>query len=313
MSKPVPRSRLNISYRTKIEGQPKKAKLPMRFLVLGDFTGNPRTLLGERPVHSILPGMQLQSFMEELQVTAPIDEPSLRESLFGVLDGEVTGKLLKVPSSDDKRATVKITGKGKVSGELRENGLGSFVGEVQISGEVELPLEGGIPTFASPVEVELHLFGKVEPPAGAEIGLCGDVDGKIKITLAANVLGDQDTNVDLRSKAAANVPVALTIPLRSINDFKPLHLAASVPEIRRLVLLHRLVLEARNFISSFPELREVVKAELTATRKQMDELKAPGAGSETRLGKLREELRTLYPQLLLDTSVEAEAEAEAAE
>jgi hypothetical protein len=47
MSKPVPRSRLNITYRTRIDGVPVKQKLPMRFLVLGDFSGGWRA-----PVHA---------------------------------------------------------------------------------------------------------------------------------------------------------------------------------------------------------------------------------------------------------------------
>jgi len=53
VTKPVPRSRLNISYRTKIDGKPKKAKLPMRLLALGDFTGDRRTLLNELRVHGL--------------------------------------------------------------------------------------------------------------------------------------------------------------------------------------------------------------------------------------------------------------------
>ena len=70
MTKPVPRSRLNITYRTKIEGTLKKVKLPMRFLVLGDFTSGNEAPLDDREIQSIMPGMQLKSFMSELDVTA---------------------------------------------------------------------------------------------------------------------------------------------------------------------------------------------------------------------------------------------------
>lgn len=314
MTKPVPRSRLNISYRTKIDGKPKKAKLPMRLLALGDFTGDRRTLLNERRVHSILPGMKLDSFMQELRVTAPIDEPSLRERLTGALTGEITGKLINAPGKNDGTGKLKVSGKGTVSGDLLDNGLGSFVGEVEIRGEIELPLERNVPKLDGPIKVELSLFGKVEPPPGAEIGLTGDVNGVVELALEADTSDERAAGIDLHGKVEARgVPVELTIPLRSINDFKPLHLAASVPEIRRLVLVHRLVLEARNFISSFPELREVVKSELAKTKA---ELEGPaGTGQETPLGKLREELRALYPQLVLDTSPRkaATTEAEAAE
>ncbi len=313
MSKPIPRSRLNITYRTKIDGRPKKAKLPMRFLVLGDFTAHDRSLLDEREVHSIMPGMRLDSFMQELEVSAPIDDELLRETLIGGLTGEVTGKFTKAPGEDDTEGTLKINGTGVVSGEFAQNGLGSFVGEVEISGEVKLPVEGRVPSIAEGgVEVDLKLYGKVEPPAGVELGVTGNVEARVKVRLAANLLGDDDVSIDLRSPVSADrVPVELTIPLRSISDFKPLHLAGSVPELRRLVLLHRLVLEARNFISSFPELREVVKAELAATKQEIDSGEAKGA--DTRIGKLSAELRSLYPQLLVTPAPAPEPEAAAAE
>lgn len=287
----------------------------MRFLVLGDLTGDRRTLLNERPVHSILPGMKLDSFMQELRVTSPIDEKSLRETLMGTLVGEITGKFLKPPGDKDTTGKLKISGKGVVSGDLRTNGLGSFVGEVAIRGEIVLPVKGGVPTIDDAVTVKLSLFGKVEPPQGAEIGITGDVDVTTELRVLPSTLFGEDTTVDLRSRVEADkVAVSLTIPLRSVGDFKPLHLAASVPEIRRLVLLHRLVLEARNFISSFPELREVVKAELASTKGEL-EASSPVAGSDTRLGMLRQELRALYPQLVLDVGPGATAntEAEAAE
>ncbi|MFV8749340.1 type VI secretion system contractile sheath small subunit [Nannocystaceae bacterium ST9] len=306
MSKPIPRSRLNITYRTKIDGKLKKAKLPMRFLVLGDFTRHDQSLLAERKVHSMLPGMKPDSFMEELKISATIDDESLKERLIGQLAGEITGKFTKSPDADDTVGTLKINGMGIVSGEGQVNGLGSFVGPVEISGEIELPLGDdrapAIPADGS-LEVELRLYGKVEPPAGAEIGVTGNIDAKVKIKLGASGLRDDDTAIDLRNAVTSDaVLVEVTIPLRSISDFKPLHLAASVPEIRRLVLLHRLVLEARNYISSFPELREVVKAELGETKKQMTEEAAPVAGADTRLGKLGQALRTLYPQLMVEPS-----------
>jgi len=61
MTKPVPRSRLNITYRTKIEGTLKNVKLPMRFLVLSDFTGANDAPLDDREIQSIMPGMQRAS------------------------------------------------------------------------------------------------------------------------------------------------------------------------------------------------------------------------------------------------------------
>src|SRR3954463_9155567 len=100
MTKPVPRSRLNITYRTKIEGTPKNVKLPMRLLVLGDFTGANDAPLDERDVQSIMPGMQLKSFMQELNVTAPIEPKQLQQSLKGSLtDARITARFKKLPDA----------------------------------------------------------------------------------------------------------------------------------------------------------------------------------------------------------------------
>lgn len=302
MSKPIPRSRLNITYRTKIDGKPKKAKLPMRFLVLGNFSGHDRSMLDERPIHSVLPGMKLDSFMEELKLSAPIDDESLKERLAGTLEGAVTGKFTKTPDEDATEATLKIAGVGNVSGDVSQNNLGSFSGEVQISGEIKLPVVNRVPTTSTdePIEVALTLYGKVEPQPGAEIGVTGNIEAKIKVALTVGELADDDLSIDLRGEVHSNaVPVDITIPLRSINDFKPIHLAASVPEIRRLVLLRRLVLEARNYVSSCPETREALKAELVLTKAQIGDKDAPVAGAETRIGALRDTLSTMYPQLMV--------------
>jgi predicted component of type VI protein secretion system len=307
MSKPVPRSRLNISYRTKIDGKPKKARLPMRFLVLGDFTGANQSLLGERPLHSILPGMKLASFMEELRVTAPIEEKALQERLKGALKGTVTGVLVGEPEAAATEARVKIRGRAVVQGDVRANQLGSFVGEVEVSGEVMLPYAGGelaIPDGGSVVKLAIH--GKVEPPPGAEIGLTGDVRGEYEVKIGPRDGGEGPDGGFKGPVSAEAVQVDLTIPLRSINDFKPLHVAMSVPEIRRIVLLHRLTLEARNHISSFPELREAMKAELV----QLRDVK-PADGEKSPIGRLRSYFRGKYPLLVADARPAAAPAADA--
>lgn len=300
MSKPVPRSRLNITYRTRIEGEPKKVKLPMRFLVLGNFTGQNDALLGDRPMHSLLPGMKIDSFMHEMQVAAPIDDPELREQVVGVLSATVTGKLKKNPEEGDTSGVVKITGIGKVEGDGKDNGLGSFSGDVAIEGEAEFPLEDGQVALSGPVEVELKIKGKVEPPGDFDAGITGVVDTKIKVEIKENLASDDvDTNIDIRSPIGSEVSVDLTIPLRSINDFRPTQLAANVPEIRRLVLLQRLVLELRGYISGNPELRDMLKAELRLVKEAMKE---GTAGADTSMGQLKAALTEQYPQLLVPGS-----------
>ncbi len=291
MTKPIPRSRLHITYRTKIDGTPKKAKLPMRFLVLGDFSAHDQRRLDQREVHSVLPGMQLDSFMKEMAVSAPIEHPLLRETLYGGLVGEVTAKITASPGPEDETAKFKLMGTARVSGDMEDNGLGSFTGEVEVSGEVELPIKKGKPSVVIPdegVERKVMLYGKVEPKQGTEIGVngvTGNIEASVAVKFGPNIAGDLETSIDLRSEVKANsVPVALTIPLRKISHFKPQHLVESVPELRRLALLRSLVLETRNYISSYPELREVVKGEL---------------GKEN-LAVLSDQLRELYPQMLVE-------------
>lgn len=270
MSKPVPRSRLHITYRTRIEGEPKKAKLPMRFLVLGKLTDRNESLLGDRPMHSLLPGMKVDSFMQEMKVAAPIEPKGLAARLVGQLTGTLTGVFKKQPESREQTATVKLTGLARVEGKGKDNGLGDFSGEVTLAGEHDFPLENGrIKLPRGGEQVEIHVVGKVEPPGDFEAGITGAVDAKILIRVTQNTLADDALELDLESPVESPIMVALTIPLRGISDFRPDHLAERVPEIRRLVLLRRLVLELRSYISSNPQLGVAIRAELLKTESEL--------------------------------------------
>jgi predicted component of type VI protein secretion system len=270
MSKPVPRSRLHITYRTRIEGEPKKAKLPMRFLVLGKLTDRNDSLLGDRPMHSLLPGMKVDSFMQEMKVAAPIEPKHLQAKLTGHLDGTLEGVFKKKPESRDQTATVTLTGVATVEGKSKDNGLGDFKGEVTLTGEHDFAVENGrIKLPRGGEEIELHVVGKVEPPGDFEAGITGSVDVRIPIKVTQSTLADDDLVLDLKSPVEAPISVALTIPLRGISDFRPDHLAERVPEIRRLVLLRRLVLELRSYISSNPQLGVAIRSELQRTESEL--------------------------------------------
>lgn len=274
MSKPVPRSRLNITYRTRIDGVPVKQKLPMRFLILGDFSGGCLDKLESRPVRSIKPGMKLDSFMKEMKLSAPIEEPSLASRLMGTLEGRITGKIKKeLPGG---KAIVQLSGSGTVSGERELNGLGDFSGEVMISGDIEVPLASEKVTIENPI---LTIAGSVDG------GVTGKIAAKITCTFAPRVV-DVDS---LGGTVTAQVPVQLAIPIRSLRSFSPEHIAASVPEIRRLMVMRRLLVEMRSSISSRSELRNVLKAVLESPE----------------LPKLREWLMANYAQLQLTASIQA--------
>jgi hypothetical protein len=273
--------------------------------------------------------MDLSSFMNELQLSSRIDEPTLKETLFGQLEGTITGKFMSKPKLDSNTnaaggtTKIKVSGVGSVSGDIVDNGFGSFSGAVEITGEIEVPyvFRGNEPIidtaklFAANTTYDgLRIFGKVEPAKDTTIGATG-VTGNVEyydqgrkayvpLGLKAATLVElpEDPNLDPNSipldqalapttVSHAKVPVDLTIPLRSMSHFKPLHLAAMVPEIRRLVLLRSLALETRNYLANDPSLRDLVKKELAT--------KVSGKLGG-RFAALREELKTDYPQLLVD-------------
>jgi type VI secretion system protein ImpC len=275
MTKPVPRSRLNITYRTKIEGTPKKVKLPMRFLVLGDFTAGANDApLDEREVQSVMPGMQLKSFMNELNVTAPIELGSLQQKLTGALEGHITAKFKKAPESNAATADLLVTGTAKVRGARKDNLLGDFEGEVKVSGELAaVPLKNGVPQITKPVD--LRVTGKVRPKVTDGVqqdGITGTVSGKFALTVAAAPANSNNIELALDNDINGSVTVDLTIPLFEPAHFKPLHIAESVPEIHRMVTLRRILLELRTYVSGSPELREKLKDVLTKSTADLLEL-----------------------------------------
>src|SRR5581483_5644384 len=209
MTKLVPRSRLNITYRTKIEGTLKKVKLPMRFLVLGDFTGGNEAPLDEREIQSVMPGMQLKSFMAELDVTAPIEPKHLQQQLKGSLTGHITARFKKQPEAKATTADLLVTGTGIVRGARKDNGLGDFEGEVAITGELKgVPIKDGAPTITT---ATLRVAGKVRGDVERG-GVTGTVRGTFPFTVAA-APAPTDVALALDTGVAGDVTVALTIPL----------------------------------------------------------------------------------------------------
>lgn len=281
MSKPVPKSRLNITYRTRIEGRPVKQKLPFRLLVLGDFSGTDGKLEA-RPVHSILPGMKVDNFMNELGVSAPIEDPKLKTNLIGKLIGSVTGTIKKSDEAK-KTATVRLSGTGEVSSTRAENGLGTFSGQVSISADV------------ADVKFEKSKLALGKQKLTVVGSVSGDITGDINTTFEFD-LGDVEVDIDSFKQAVAvhsdSIEVALTIALHSMRAFSPDHIAANVPEIHRIMLIRRLLSEARAYISNRSELRELFK-ELLEEK------------DHTSLKQLQEWGSGQYPQLRLKPAASA--------
>src|SRR5687767_10824832 len=99
-SKAVPRSRLNITYRTQIDGQVVRKELPLRLLIAGDFSGRaanvlapgerarPLPHLSQRLMYSIGKEGTLESILSRSRVSLPIPGDSAERSF--VLFGDAT-------------------------------------------------------------------------------------------------------------------------------------------------------------------------------------------------------------------------------
>ena len=250
MSKPVPKSRLNITYRTRIEGRPVKQKLPFRLLTLGDFSGGNPDKLEARPVHSILPGMNIDSFMNEMQITAPIEDDKLKAKLVGKLTGSIMGTMSKLDAKK-KTATVQLSGTADVVGTKSENGLGAFSGKVSLSAE---PAEVSF-------ESTTYKIGKQTLTVKGSVA--GEVTGDINTSFEFDFKDVEIPDTSFKEEASVNsdaIEVQLTLSLHSMRSFTPDSIAKQVPEIRRVMLIRRLLSEIRASFSNRSELGEVFKA-----------------------------------------------------
>jgi type VI secretion system protein ImpC len=285
----------------------------MRFLVLGDFTDGNEAPLDDREIQSIMPGMQLKSFMSELGVTAPIEAKKLQQQLKGSLTGHITARFKKQPEPKATTADLLISGTGTVHGARKDNGLGDFEGPVTINGELKgVPLRDGVPAITS---ATLRIAGKVRGDVDRD-GVTGTVRGLFPLNVAA---APPSTNVAfaLDTDVAGEVTVALTIPLFEPGHFKPTHIAGSVPETRRLVVLRRILLELRGYISGQPELRDALKVLLKSRAADMLALQQyvkaryrqlmidPSAAPATPPPALSDNMRSLVESLLTASGMSA--------
>src|SRR6478609_5580637 len=101
ISKAVPRSRLNITYRTRIDGQVVRKELPLRLLVAGDFSGRATELLApgehvralphlsQRIIYSIGKEGSLESILSRSRISLPIPSQYASQRQFALV-GEAT-------------------------------------------------------------------------------------------------------------------------------------------------------------------------------------------------------------------------------
>ena len=283
MSKPVPRSRLTITYRTKIDGVVKKKRLPLRVLVLGNFTGAPESIpepgqkrltapqtpYEKRKVYSIRPGTAVSSFMQELALSCPIDDESLRTVVPATMNAKLQGAVKWVAAADGP-VVIRLSGEGNIEASERANGLCNLGGTVRLSGECQGQRAAGKITLT---EAQITVEGAAE----------GDFTSLISYTYTHKFDAEPVDEDELKFKLSTSVPVQLTLALRNMAGFTPQHVASAVPEIHRLVVLRRLLGEIRNMIGARPDMRQGVKAVL----------------SDAELAALQSWLKENYSQLAL--------------
>lgn len=111
ISKSVPRSRLNITYRTRIDGQVVPKELPLRLLIAGDFSGRgkvqppdtkkPLPPLAQRVIYSIGKESTLDGVLSRARVSLPIPAGLQTDRRLSLL-GQATVRIEKTKNASNK-------------------------------------------------------------------------------------------------------------------------------------------------------------------------------------------------------------------
>lgn len=208
MSKPIQdrifRSRLTIKYRTNIDGVPVPQTLPLRLLVLGDFTGRKRTgenkpeglhvletrPLSERRVYSIKRGFRVDDLMKELDISFPIPTPDKELSPFA-----------------------RLSESAKVAGVFTAEGAG------RLSTTIEEIDDSGACSIKGQVNFEAALYDNVD------MKLVGPLDAVLKVRFGTLAVGAASTPVSLSGELA--IPVTGTGPNGAPLTLTPADLRAT--------------------------------------------------------------------------------------
>lgn len=284
MSKPIQeqifKSRLTITYRTNISGTVQQEKLPYRLVVLGEFSGRAVRKadllpdLGKRPVRSIKRGTTVDDHLGEVMPTWRV--PATDE--FRALRSRVPGKAVfdgvrcAIPLGAIERNETKgytLTGTARFESSAAENGMCELVGELRVGGTVSVQIENGA---VRPVEATIQLSGVVSgnyvDPATGKIA--GVVTGHVEQGLSVSkveMAEDEDLAGDLEAKTKVFIirvedqplKAERTIPFASLDAFSPDAVAASIPEVHRLRVVKKLLLDLQSSLRNRPELRKQMK------------------------------------------------------
>lgn len=280
----IPRSRITLSYRTTINGQPEDVILPFRLLVVGDFSQGRSTKrkqpLEQREMYS-LNGRNLNEVMANMQL-----------QLFDRNEQSVTIPSMPAPGtfmiSDDKiyaeawgRSLVDKDDKPLVDGKGAPSPAGAISVKAQFIGSDEQPL----PNF----ELEVMTAAPKPEDAGTYLKIKGATDlyyadkNKRPLKLGDDSLVEDDgtSKIDTNGKPKISVrmffvdnegnkilgkdqaPLIVGEPRQAVyfdglNRLSPDGLAAQLPDIKRLLRVKTLLLEMQAALENRKDLREAL-------------------------------------------------------
>lgn len=258
---PKYRSRLQITYRTNISGTPVPVKLPFRVLVMGDFLGKAQRVaegqeIRDRKIRSIQMGAidtSVPALMKEMTpwMQVPKKLPAAPVSGYVVLKNLSFPVPDDVPSGD---ASVTVSGTATFSSALSDNHVGVIAAkDLPVTGTLKV-VQGTPMTLKAGETMTMTLSGAVQGDitdsgTGKVSGVLTAFFDKVQIPIAADDLQvDGDGNVTFKdsTKNKNLVTAARTIPFQSLSSFSPDQVAASIPELHRLMVIRGLVLELQS-------------------------------------------------------------------
>ncbi|HEX2572923.1 MAG TPA: type VI secretion system contractile sheath large subunit [Polyangia bacterium] len=274
------KSRLTITYRTFIEGVPVAEELPLRILVLGDFSGRSdadrkaRDPFAQRRIRSLKRDTQFNTLMEEMGVQIPsipriLDPERAHPEFFPYvvlqLDGQFEGKV-------DEDLLKDTTALATIPGQYKNLKLTT---PVQLSG----PLDSEITLTAKvPLKGDDKNQPALDPSQKIKLQVSGRIHGDIPALIEQEVeIAPKDLNLD-------NTKHTLTFSLSAqemlgtrvfsgIDGFAPDQLIGSHPEIYRIYLVQYLLENLQASITSSDALRSALR-ELLKTPATLTSLRA---------------------------------------
>lgn len=335
-SKSVPRSRLNITYRTRIDGRVVQKELPLRLLVAANFSGRGMKgpfgnavpgrdlpMLDRRPMYAIGKSGTLESVMKLMRIGLPVPDQLTHFRSFRVSG---YANVMITRGGDD--VTLVQLQQAEIEGAARPGGAGSadagsadpggadadgaspdYRGQLQSFLAVEFSSRqaDGKTIWAPKNAGEPNLSGWLEPKRQTprEPAIMYEVTGLDELALTFEA-DDFDVSlvpqggVERRVRLEAIVTTRHVIPLLDMKSFEPERIAETVPEIRRLLVLRWLVSQGRSMIASNPILRNKCKGMLPGSEQATPaEGAAAGAGEEagaSPLAMLRDAVAALDAQ-----------------